>query len=384
VGKAVDDTNTCAHLHLEATAATSATNAQSCALSVSGLDLMHGCGLNRLVVGRDGVCAAVVNPPNKPRAACFDTKTQGQGAEQLASWIDTLPQGASVMIASCSRLSWAHNRAALATSLASLGALNPPTRIDDAYALVGVKGASAPLAEARTPCCTSSLDIQGNPTSVCHTCDQAVARASADTACGASVRASSSVLAATSYFGSWASPGYQAAMGAVTGTSAALTASSASTQPTSMAGVIAALQAEDAGSFDSACDTPLADGVSVRHGAMLATDGDPSSYWLSVGRSDAVITIDLLTPRLVTSVGFDWRHPADSLMLLYSDVATGNSWTLGGSVYQASSPPSSIAFASTGVLMQRIRVYMAGASNATWPVFGLNESTCKRTTGPLQ
>ena len=29
---------------------------------------------------RDGVCAAVLDPPYQPRAACFDTKTQGIGA----------------------------------------------------------------------------------------------------------------------------------------------------------------------------------------------------------------------------------------------------------------------------------------------------------------
>ena len=30
---------------------------------------VSGCDLDKLVVGRDGVCVAVINPPNKPRAA---------------------------------------------------------------------------------------------------------------------------------------------------------------------------------------------------------------------------------------------------------------------------------------------------------------------------
>ena len=119
----------------------------------------------------------MVNSPYPPRAACFDTKAQGDGAEKLASWIEVVPPGASVMVTACSRLAWAHNRDDLATSLAMLGALNPPTDISDAYALIGMKGASSPLAEARTPCCL-------NPNPVCHTCDQTVARANADVACG--------------------------------------------------------------------------------------------------------------------------------------------------------------------------------------------------------
>ena len=202
----VEDTNACEHVHLEASAANSALDAHPCSLTVNGVDLMSGCGLNRLVVGRDGVCAAVLDSPNRPRAACFDTRVQGEGADQLASWIDNVPQGANVALVSCSRLAWAHNREALATSLALLGAQDPPTRVDDAYALIGIKGASAPLAEARTPCCTSSVDVNGNPTEVCQTCDQTVARASADSACGAEVLASQSIFAGHGYLGGWASP----------------------------------------------------------------------------------------------------------------------------------------------------------------------------------
>ena len=77
--------------------ALAATSLESCAMSVNGLDLFAeaGCALDRLVVGRDGVCAAVVDFPSVPRAACFDTKNEADGAGQLASWIDSLPFGAT-------------------------------------------------------------------------------------------------------------------------------------------------------------------------------------------------------------------------------------------------------------------------------------------------
>ena len=41
----------------------------------------------------------------------------------------------------------------------------------------------------------------------------------------------------------------------------------------SLGGVISALQAEDEEQHDAACETALADGVTIRHGARLATDG---------------------------------------------------------------------------------------------------------------
>ena len=55
--------------------ATAATSSSDCALTVNGLDLLSGCGLNNLVTGRDGVCAAFIEPPGAPRAMCFNTKT---------------------------------------------------------------------------------------------------------------------------------------------------------------------------------------------------------------------------------------------------------------------------------------------------------------------
>jgi len=405
LGRSLTDTNTCPHLHLAATAATSGTKAadgpsaqtsglhghaagtsgfSGCAMSVNGLDLFSGCELDKLVVGRDGVCAALIDPPNKPRAACFDTKTQGAGAEQLASWIDTLPQGATAMVVSCSRLSWAHNREALATSLKKIGALDPPTRIDDAYALVGIKGAATPLSEAKTPCCTSNLDMQGNPTSVCATCDQTVAAAKADTACGAAVTPSASSLG-SSYYGSWASDAYVAAVGALADTTPSLALRTQASQVSSLAGVISALQDADGDVFDAACDTSLTDGLTVRHGAQLATDGDRNSYWLSAGRPDAVLTLDLGSRKLARTLTFDWRHAASSLLVVYSgEAADGGTsgWQAAASVYRSSTTITTVNLMganSIGIVARRLRLYMADAANATWPQFGINElnvATC--------
>ena len=156
---------------------------------------MSTCGLHRLVASNDGVCAAVINPPEQPRVACFNTKVQGDGAEKLASWIKRAQAGASLMLASCSRLSFAHSLDNVTTALQSLGARDPPTRIDDAYALVGIKDGAASLAEARTPCCYDPAPLtNGQPSTICATCNQTVPVASAEAICGASASSSASVL----------------------------------------------------------------------------------------------------------------------------------------------------------------------------------------------
>ena len=64
----------------------------------------------------------------------------------------------------------------VASALAHLGAVNPPSRVDDAYALVGTKGAATPLAEARTACCD-------NPQPACVTCDDTQATVTMYVAC---------------------------------------------------------------------------------------------------------------------------------------------------------------------------------------------------------
>ena len=199
----------CAHLRL---AASAATTTETCELMVNGLNLFGdtGCALDRLVVGRDGVCVAALDPPNTPRATCFDTKNSAAGAGQLASWIDGLAEGATVMVVSCSRLAWAHNTGELAVSLAALGAADLPTHIDDAYALLGVKGAAVPLAEARNACCDRDL------TPICHICDQIPAVATAYVACGADLsNASSSTVLGQAVYGTFGSDSYVAALSAL-------------------------------------------------------------------------------------------------------------------------------------------------------------------------
>ena len=320
----VEDSSTCPHLHLEATAATSS---ESCALSVNGLNMFAdapvGCALDRIVTGRDGVCVVSLVAPSVPRAACFDTVGSSAGAERLASWIDQLPNGAPAMLVSCSRLAWGHHRNQLAASLASIGALNPPTHSDDAYALLGRKGASAPLAEARTACCE-------NPDPVCETCDQTPAVASADTVCGEPAQTASTVLSG-SFIGTFGSSSQVVAVSAATAPSSAIAVASGG--PSTGLEAIAALQAEDVDPLDSACSSAIASSYGDRYGARLATDGDNSTYWSAVGVPDAVLTLDLGSARHVTNLTFDWKAPAHSILVLYSlTLDSDGAWSLGGSV----------------------------------------------------
>ena len=304
------------------------------------------------------------------RLTCLPTLSsswQGDGAEKLASWIDALPDGASAMVVSCSRLSWPHNRNNLASALAKLGATNPPTQIDDAYALVGTRGASTPLAEARTACCE-------NPDPVCATCDQTVAMAKADSSCRVHVTSSASALASAAYVGAWGMAGQIDAVSAVV--SGAASTKVASSALSNVFDALANMQASDVDVLDAQCTTALAEADgSARFGAKLATDGDRSSYWYSAGRPDAVLTIDLGSTQLVKTLKLEWESPASSVLALYSASAVGSDWTLGKSVYQASTPPAQLALSgdNNGVLARRVRLYMADPENSTWPVFALRE-----------
>ena len=99
-GRRIGDTSSCPNLELIATAATTRTD---CKLEVNGLNLMDGCGLHRLISSNDGVCALAISPPALPRASCFNTKTQGDGAEKLASWIRGLADGTPVRTSAAPR-----------------------------------------------------------------------------------------------------------------------------------------------------------------------------------------------------------------------------------------------------------------------------------------
>ena len=372
-GLSLSGTTACPHLQLTATAATTL---ESCAMSVSGLDLFAGCGLDRLVVGRDGVCVAQLDAGvyASPRAACFDTQTPGEGAEQLAAWIDELKIGATAMVVSCSRLAWRFNRGEIALVLASLGALNPPVHLDDAYALVGTKGASSPLAESRQSCCE-------NPDPVCLTCDQTPAIVTVPIACGTPVpiASSTSILGAEGFFGGFGSESHVAAVGALPGAPTRDVHAAAAALD-----AIAAFQADDKDVLDEPCKT-AANGL--LSGARLATDGDSATYWLSSGASEAVLTIDLGAVRQVAQLTLEWESPAYTLLVLYSGSSIGDDWRVGGALTElealVATPPrmptqnmtlrDGSGNAAVGVRARRLRLYMADPANATTPVFALRE-----------
>ena len=177
----VSDRNACPHVRLEAVAYT---HGGACQLFANGVDLLGTCGADRSAAYLGGgVCVASLDTTgiSEPRTACFDTKVAGQGTDQLAAWVEALPVGTPMMLVTCGRLAWAHNRASISSALAAaLGASSPISDISDAYALVGVRGATAALAEARLPCCALA------PGEVaCATCAQDHTSAVADVACGA-------------------------------------------------------------------------------------------------------------------------------------------------------------------------------------------------------
>jgi len=128
-GRAIADTSECPHLMLSAIAATTL---ESCAMTANGLNLFADAGfaLDRIVTGRDGVCAAMLGGGAAgsalPRAACFDTQAEGVGAEQLAAWIDTIPTGATAMVVSCSRAAFNFKLSHLSEAFGLLGAVNTP------------------------------------------------------------------------------------------------------------------------------------------------------------------------------------------------------------------------------------------------------------------
>ena len=206
---------------------------------VNGVDLFTSCGLGRLSRSV-GVCAALVDAPNPPRVACFDTTAPGAGVEGLATWIDDAPLGAPILLASCSRLAWQQDLDRVAAALGAIGTNSTPTNIDDAYAVVGVKGGAAPLAEAMQPCCDRAA------TPICHTCrtDALDRTATADVACGVAASNGTSTLAAAPYLGAWGSPPHVAAV--VEAPSAAPPPPAAAAPADTAEDVLAALQAATA------------------------------------------------------------------------------------------------------------------------------------------
>ena len=338
----------CGHLEIEARAATA--SGGDCALSVNGLDLFKGCGLDTVVVGRDGVCAAVLDSragrASAPRAACFDTRSEGVGAEQLASWIDALPHDATAAIVSCSRFAWAHSVPQLAEALAALGAQSPPTHHDDAYALIGAKGRAAPLAERRLACC------ERERTPICHTCADAPVVARADTSCGAPIEAATapSVLESTAVFSDELdSDSRVAAVGAVS-TSFAVVLAAAPAPPSDALAALAAAQDADGTVLDAQCG-----GGGARGGGRLEVRRAPRDRWRRV---------DVLAERRrgrcrphgrpgsrrpVSEVRLSWESAAHSVLVMYtSSLDDADGWRVGASVQHAKVPPTTLALSAGG------------------------------------
>lgn len=366
-------------------------------MRLNGVDLFRSCGLDRLVVGRDGVCAAAVNEPNEPRAACFDTRTAGLGAEQLFSWIQEQVQGTTVMVVTCSRLAFPFNRDRVAQAMRMIGALDPPTRIDDAYALIGTKGGSAPLSENRTPCCTEfAVGENGIQTDVCAVCDQSLTTAEVTTACGARAAEAGrpSVLKESGVvLEDWASENYVAAIGSISGGHLIRPSQAVANGVLGLSSVINSQQGDDADDvLDAVCATGLVSSLAnSRFGARLASDGNPSTYWYSSGRLDAVLTIDLGSTQQVNALLFNWRHPARALMVLVSNqVSSTKDWVLVGQ-HNGTSAPTRVALASdddpnrpnsTGVSARRLRIYLAQPENSSAPIFALNELKTETCASP--
>ena len=196
---AVADRNPCPHLRLEAVAYT---HGGACKLFANGIDLLGTCGADRSAAYlAGGVCAAsVVTSGAEPRTACFDTTVAGLGTDQLAAWVEALPIGTSVMLATCGRLAWPHNRANISTVLnTALGAAATISDISDAYALVGVRSAASnkasALAEGHLPCC-----VLAPGETACATCAQTHTSAVADLACSAAATLKEATLTNTTEY----------------------------------------------------------------------------------------------------------------------------------------------------------------------------------------
>ena len=162
---------------------------------------------------------------------------------------------------------------------------------------------------------------------------------------------------------------------------------------------LAALQAEDDEALDEACPaSALSSGN--RFGSRLATDGAGAdgngSYWLSVGRTDALLDLALTSTALVHTLKLSWEYPARDVLVLFSADAAGEDWELGGMHYGSSMgvlPPSEVALATVcgqrakgsercgsphgntgGVLARRLRILLANATTVSatgLPLIGL-------------
>ena len=198
--------------------------------------------------------------------------------------------------------------------------------------------------------------------------------------------------APTRFVGEFGSAAHVAALSAIAQsvfTSAAAT--SAISAATDGVQALAALQAGDEAALDEACPgSALSSGS--RFGSRLATDGADAagnaSYWLSVGRSDALIDVALANTALVHALKLGWEYPARDVLVLYSSEAAGEEWELGGMHVGSSAADVASQVALTtacdqrakgsercasphgstgGVLARRLRVLLANATTVTQP-----------------
>lgn len=370
--------------------------AQDCAMYLNGVNLFSTCGLDRLTVGRDGVCVAAVDVPNEPRAACFDTRVAGEGVEQLFSWIEEQQQGVTVMVVTCSRLAFPFNRDRVRQAMRLIGARDPPMRVDDAYVLIGTRGGAdetgVVLSEKRLPCCVANgVSMNGLMSHVCTVCDNTPTSVNATTACGVPAPSSDRPSVLSQAMSQSSLTYRQAQFGRPEMTSAIVSASRvplvmqaqmAADTSVGMGGLVGSMQTQDADdALDLQCTTGLAASATLsgsRFGGTLASDGDMNTYWQSVGRPDAVLTVELpLTTRIQTLI-FHWRDPAYAVLVLASDAVAGDEWVLIGQ-YQSSTksqPPFRVALSSDnnrGAVARRLRIYMMLPQDESQPHFGLYE-----------
>ena len=162
-----------------------------------------------------------------------------------------------------------------------------------------------------------------------------------------------------------------AAVGAVS-TSFAVVLAAAPAPPSDALAALAAAQDADGTVLDAQCGgaAALAAADGSRYGARLATDGDASTYWLSVGEDDAVLTVDLGSRRPVsgaTFVGVGGALGARDVHLVARRRRRMARRRVGAT---REVPPTTLALsaggangASAGVMARYLRFYMADAAN---------------------
>ena len=120
----------------------------------------------------------------------------------------------------------------------------------------------------------------------------------------------------------------------------------------------------------------LTDGVLF--GAHLATDGDPHTYWLSAGRTDALLTIDFGQPTELRALEIDWKHPARSGLVIASASADDNDWeaVAAWTGQAAATLKLSLLLADGGATMaQRLRLYFSDPVETGGPYVTRSQQT---------